>query len=56
MHCASILVNTLASLTVLVLRQPAGVYFGRFRMSLKMDRAFDADLGALDEELLGVFE
>lgn len=44
------LVNTLAPLTLLAFLRPVGVWFGRFRISAKTDRAFEADLGVLGNE------
>ena len=40
---ASMLVNTLAPLTALIFLRPVGVWLGRFRISAKTDRLFEAD-------------
>lgn len=55
MHHVSMLVNTLAPVTVLVFGLQESAWFGRFRMTVKTDQGFEADLGVLGSEFEEIY-
>jgi len=44
-----------ATPTVLVFLQPAGVWFGKFRMAVKTDQGFEADFRVLGSEFEEIY-